>query len=328
MAGAALVLVWLGAAAPDARARTALETWAKEKQYALEAPAAEPADTGEAARALADRCDRDLDQARDQLNAGDDAGARRTLAAVEQTLRDHPELPQAAWLMAERCRLEGSIAQRAGQDPTLWLERADVLEGPRAPAFGETARAPAEGSVAVAVVVHGARAHETYWDGVKAGDRLSAARGEHHLAIVRGKRVAWSGWVSTLTEAKYDVWVPDAAPCSAEDLEGASFASDTEARAPSGVRCGAWGVAAPGARRGTLRVALCREATCEPASTWAYEVFSASSGVPEKKRFPAWAAWTLGGVGVAAAASLILWQAGAFDKTGSSQRVVFDGRGL
>jgi hypothetical protein len=325
--GAALVLVWLGAEPLEGRIKTAIDAWAAEKHYVLEAPAVEPLDTGEAARTVAERCDHDLDLARDQLNAGDHTGARRTLAGVEQTLRDHPELLQASWLMAERWRLEASIAHRGGEDPTRWLERAEAIEGARAAAFGETARAPAEGSVSVDVVVHGARAHETYWDGVRAEDRFSTAKGEHHLAIVRGKRLAWSGWVSALAAAKLDVWVPDASPCSSEDLDGARFASETDVAAPGGVRCVAWAVAAPGRQRGTLRIARCLHATCEPASTWAYEVFSPGA-VAEKKGFPKWAAWTAAGVGVAAAASFILWQTGAFDRSGPSQRVVYDGRGL
>src|SRR5438045_9746880 len=123
--GAALVLVWLGADPPEGRIKTALDAWAAEKHYVLEAPALEPLDTGEGARAIADRCDHDLDLARDELNAGDDTAARRTLAGVEQTLRDHSELPQASWLMAARCRLEASIARRARADATRWIKAAD-----------------------------------------------------------------------------------------------------------------------------------------------------------------------------------------------------------
>ncbi len=327
MAGAAtLVLVWLGAGEPGGRTKTALDAWAAERHYVLEAPAVEPPDTGEAARTIADRCDHDLDLARDQINAGDDAGARRTLAGVEQTLRDHTELAEGAWLMAERCRLEGSIAARSGGDGAPWQERADVLEGPRAAAFGETGGRSPIAQVSVAIVVHGARAHETYWDGVRQGDRFSTAKGEHHLAIVRGARIAWSGWVSTLAEARLDIWVPGAPPCSVEDVAGVGFGSDADVAAP-GVRCAAWAVAAPGSQRGTIRMALCNHETCEPPSTWAYEIFS-SGAVAENKKFPTWAAWTVAGVGVAAAASLILWQAGAFDRAGPSQRVVYDGRGL
>src|SRR5260370_24811355 len=207
MAGAAtLVLVWLGAGEPRGPTKTARDAWAAERHYVLEAPAVEPPDTGEAARTIADRCDHDLDLARDQINAGDDAGARRTLAGVEQTLRDHTELAEGAWLMAERCRLEGSIAARSGGDGAPWQERPGVLEGPRAAACGETAGRSPIAPTSVAIVVHGARAHETYWDGVRQGDRFSTAKGEHHLAIVRGARIAGSGWGRTRAEARVDMW--------------------------------------------------------------------------------------------------------------------------
>jgi hypothetical protein len=339
MAGlATLALVWLGAQKPEGRVKAALDEWAAAHGVMLEAPRAEPSDDGEAARALAERCDRDLDQARDQANGGDDGAARQTLARLEQTLRDHAELLQASWLMAERYRLEAQIASRSSESADRWQERADVLEGERAASFGddpgksptgEARRAPAPiAKVPVVVTVHGARKHETYWDGTKTEDQVSVARGEHHLAIVRGKRVVWTGWVSVLLPAALDVWIPDAPPCSLEDFEGAAF-TEAEARVPKGVRCGAWVAAAPGPKRGTIRAAICERETCRRPSTWAYEVFAPAAHAPDaKKGLPIWATWTLAGVGVAAAASVILWQAGAFDRKEAPQRVVYDGTNL
>jgi hypothetical protein len=125
-----------------------------------------------------------------------------------------------------------------------------------------------------------------------------------------------------------DVWIADAPPCTAQDLEGAMFAANGEARAPAGARCPAWAVAGPGERRGTLRAALCELAACQPASTWAYEVFTPAANAETKKGFPAWATWTIAGVGVATAASLILWRTGAFDRSEPSKRVIYDGSGL
>src|SRR5262245_24734961 len=271
---ATLTLVWLGAQKPEGRVKAALDEWAAAQAVALEAPRAEPSDDGEGARALAERCDRDLDQARDQVNAGDDGAARQTLARVEQTLRDHPELLQASWLMAERYRLEGQIASRSSENADRWQERADVLEGERAASFGEGRRAPEPlAKVPVVVAVHGARKHETYWDGAKTEDQASVAPGEHHLAIVRGKRVAWTGWVSVLLPATLDIWIPDAPPCSLEDFDGAAF-TETEVRVAKGVRCGGWVAAAPGPKRGTIRAAICERETCRRPSTWAYDVFA------------------------------------------------------
>jgi hypothetical protein len=327
---ATLAVVWLGAERPEGKAKEALDAWAAARNYAIESPRAEPDDGGAASRAVAARCEEKLEQARDQLNAGDDGAAKQSLSSLEQTLRDHPELLQASWLMAERYRIEAQLAPRAGESAASWQGLADVLEGRRAAAFGDARRAPEElAPVPVTIAVHGSRGHDTYWDGVKSDDRFSTAKGEHHLVIVRGKRVAWSGWVSALLATNLDVWIADAPPCSAEDLEGAVFSGANDVRVPDGVRCGAWAVAGPGAQRGTIRAALCERTTCQPVSTWAYEIFAASpSADTTKKGFPAWATWTIAGVGVAAVTSLILLQSGVFDRPEPKRTVTYDGSGL
>ena len=64
MAGAAaLVLVWLRKQKPEGRVKEALDTWAAARDLAIEAPRAEPADRGVAADAIAEQCDRGLDEA-------------------------------------------------------------------------------------------------------------------------------------------------------------------------------------------------------------------------------------------------------------------------
>jgi hypothetical protein len=328
---ATLVVVWLGAEKPEGRMRAALDDWAAAQGAKLESPRADPSDGGAGPQAIAEQCDRGIEEARDQFNAGDDGGARRTLARLEQTLRDHPEIVQASWLMAERYRLEAQVATRLGENADRWHDAADVLEGSRAPAFGEPSRnATPTVQVMAGVAVRGARTHETYWDGVRTRDQFSTPRGEHHLAIVRGKRVAWSGWVSALVQTTFDVWIPDAPPCSVEDFEGTAFAGESVVTVPKGVRCGAWMVASPGQARGTLRAARCQEDGCQPASTWAYEILApvGQPKAPSGKGLPAWATWTLAGVGFAAATSLIMWRTGAFDRTEPAPKVGYDGRGL
>jgi hypothetical protein len=328
---ATLVVVWLGAEKPEGRMRAALDTWAAAQGAKLESPRADTSEGGAGSLAIAEQCDRGIDEARDQLNAGDDGGARRTLARLEQALRDHPEVVQASWLMAERYRLEAQIATRLGENADRWHDAADALEGSRAPAFGEASHTvtPAV-EVSTGVAVHGARTHETYWDGVRTRDQFSTARGEHHLAIVRGKHVAWSGWVSALVPTTFDVWIPDALPCSVEDFAGTSFAAETLVTVPKGVRCGAWIVASAGRIRGTIRAARCQEDACQPASTWAYEILApvGQPSPPLGKGLPAWATWTLAGLGFAAATSVIMWRTGAFDRTEPAPKVGYDGSGL
>ena len=46
-----------------------------------------------------------------------------------------------------------------------------------------------------------------------------------------------------------------------------------------------------------------------------------------KSWLPPWAAWTLAGVGAAAATSIVLWRAGVFDAAPES-KVIYDGKNL
>ena len=217
---ATLTLVWLGAQKPEGRAKVALDAWAESQGAKLEEPRSTPPENIEKSVTLAAQCDQALDRARDHSNSGDAEAARQTLRQLEQTLRDHPELLQAAWLMAERYRLEAQIAahgtnptaESSADDAQAWDRRADILEGQRATAFGARPRATkAADSVTVTLAVHGARRYEVLWDGVSATDRIASLAGEHHVVIRRGGRAAWSGWISALASGTFDVWVPDAA---------------------------------------------------------------------------------------------------------------------
>src|SRR5689334_11985286 len=98
---ATLTLVWLGVQKPDAAATATLERWARDHDVKLEEPRAPSAAAEEGQASLAERCELWLEQARDQLQAGDDEAAQGWLARLDQQLRQHPELLQASWFMAE-----------------------------------------------------------------------------------------------------------------------------------------------------------------------------------------------------------------------------------
>jgi hypothetical protein len=328
---ATLTLVWLGAQGPDPAASATLTRWAQNHDAKLEAPRALPALEVEGSNALAESCETWLAQARDQLQAGDDGAAQDLLNRLDQHLRQHPGLLQASWFMAERYRLQARLSRRASADEARRFERlAEVTEGARAPAFGEPAATrEAIAKVRVELVVHGARRHEVYWDGSPSADQLDTAPGEHHLLVYRGARVAWAGWVNAMTSGKIDVWAPDAAACSAEDFEGVALDSKSLVRVPPGVRCSAWIAVAPSDRPGALVIALCASDRCEGASSLGEPV--ATGPVPSERAaqgpLPPWAAWTLAGVGVAAATSIVLWRAGVFDPARES-KVIYDGSNL
>jgi hypothetical protein len=279
------------------------------------------------------QCETLLEQARDQLQAGDEATAEGLLAQLDQTLRAHPELLQAGWLMAERHRAEARLARRTSPDRAIAVDRrADVIEGTRATAFGEpgaaTQASPAK--IQVELVVHGARRHEIDWDGAPARDAISTLPGEHHLVVRRGTRVAWAGWVSALTSGKIDVWVPDAAACSAEDFEQVALDPTMRVNLPSDVKCGSWLAASLGPRPGTLWLTQCRADRCQPATLFSDAL--TQPAVPDEQTtqkafLPAWAAWTLAGAGVVAATSIVLWRVGVFD-TARESKVIYDGTNL
>lgn len=329
---ATLTLVWLGARQPDPATSAALAAWAEANAVRLEGPRHElPTETDRDA-SIAGRCETLLEQARDQLQAGDESSASALLAELDQTLRAHPELLQAGWLMAERYRAEARLLRSTSPDrAAAWGQRADIIEGTRAPAFGETATPPTSAAkIRVELVVHGARRHDIAWDGALSSDDISTLPGEHHLLVLRGDRVAWAGWVSVLAPGKIDVWVPDAPACSVGDFEGVAVDTGMRVSVPPDVKCGSWLAASPGPRPGTLSLARCRADQCESSNLLSGALAQvAAPGEPaDKKGFlPAWAAWTLAGAGVVAATSIILWRTGAFD-TAPVSKVVYDGTNL
>jgi len=331
---AAIALVWLGAQQPDARAKALLDGWAARHGVQLEAPAPELA-PAESAQALGQRGEQMLEQARDQVTAGDDGAARQILARLDQTLRENTDLLESSWLMAEQYRLEAQIARSRGDGRAAsWDARADGLEGPRAPAFGESGEPrPAPPRIAVNVTVHGARRFEVYWDAVRVGNRVDTTYGEHHLVVFRGRQIGWSGWVSTFTGGAIDVWVRDAAPCSAEDLAGASGSAvlrdDGGSTVAAGVRCERWAMAGNGLAPDSVRIAFCHHDECGSFETEAPPREAVAAARPAEARgLPAWAWWALGGAGAALATSVVLWRAGVFDRAEPATKVVYDGSRL
>jgi hypothetical protein len=330
---ATLTLVWLGAQKPNAAASAALQRFARERGVQMGEPHRDTAPERTASVSIAERCEGWLEQARDQLQAGDEEAARALLAQLEQGLRQHPELLQASWLMAEGYRLQARIARRSAPDQALRLEQlAEVTEEPRAPAFGEPSGSArtVSAKVRVTLVIRGARRPDIYWDGAPSGRDFSTAAGEHHLLVFRGARIGWAGWVTAVAPGPIDVWVPDAPPCSTEDFEGVSLDRTARVSVPSGVKCASWAAAGPGPPPFAVSIALCQFDRCQPSATLSdalAEATASNEGAGARSFLPSWAVWTLAGAGVVAATSIGLWQAGVFDTT-RQPKVFYDGSGL
>src|SRR5579871_2896 len=132
----ATTLVWLSPQGAGDAQRRALDAWALERGLRLEPPVeGRTRPLPAAGPDVADAVEVQLDAARDALTAREGAGVERAVDTAESTLRAHPELPQAAWLMAELERVRALRALRvAPADPAaadLAWARATALDGGR-----------------------------------------------------------------------------------------------------------------------------------------------------------------------------------------------------
>jgi hypothetical protein len=325
----AMVVLWLGSDAQLAERRADIDAWAHARQLHAELlrPSAESYDA-----ALANEVESLLEEARTLPAA---PGTPDALQRAETLLLEHPELPQAAWLLAERYAIEAHAL--AASDEANAARRAELggraleLEGARAVAAGATpwpTRAAAQPRVPAP---SGARPHDrVFIDAVALqtdGAPVLLAPGRHHARVARGALPVWSGWI-TLGPGRVEPLPDPAPPCSALDLADVDAGSAAPAPAP-GVRCGRWAVARP-SLRGGVDVAECAGSHCE---VWQRAGVVRSDGVagaleavaPERDGWPAWATWSLVGAGALAVTGVVLWQVGAFERDAPSTEFVFTG---
>lgn len=313
---AAWVLLWLGSSASEASHQPELDSWATARWVELAPPAPDSPAGLAYDDALAAKLEDLLDQARLAASSLDDATARERLAEIDRTLRVHPALPQAAWLMAEALQLGAGVAARTapGERDAL-LARARALEGPRAPAFGEAPEAKTEATPLWFSVGAARSSDALYVDGARVGRRFEALPGEHHVRVVRRERVVWAAWVPMTKAGELGLALPAPIPCSRDDLDGVALRGEKVA-VPGRVGCARWAVARP-SPRGGIEIASCRGSQCGPLLVWKRHYGAIYSGPPQPEPepgFPAWATWTLIGAGAAALTAGVLWQAGAFDE--------------
>jgi hypothetical protein len=327
-------VVWLAAdssaSGDPAASDEALAAWARSHGVTL-APVADTEPEGVPIDwTAADAVEAELARVRDALAGLDFDAAERALARAQATLKEHPELPQAAWLRAEvdrgwaaRWTREGDVDRAA----RAW-QRAAGLDGGRSAGLGETAAEGARGVAATIVLEGRARGSTLRLDGetIEPG-HVTRSEGEHALAIVTpGGRVTWAGWVGIAEGTVVRVRAPEAPACSREDVMDAALA-DGGVRA-SGVRCRSW-LAVVGAGAGAVRVARCHAGSCG-----AFEeerVHQAAAQVAEKPRagglWPKWATWVIAGALVVGASFAVAAGAGAFHTT-TTQETKFVNGGL
>jgi hypothetical protein len=352
---ATATLVWISPQPPDAAQTDALSSWARSRGVTLVAPRDERPPAIPVDASLADPVEDLLERARDAIVARDGEGVDRATAAADALLRAHPELPQAAWLMAEVERTRATRSRRIEPaDPEAaaraW-ERAAALDGGRVPGIGEVDAPahPAEATVSFDVP----EADEASLDGRPLPAPSSAApatrtvttrAGLHALVVASDGAPVWAGWIEVAAgSSTLSIGAPAPVPCSSADFAGAllsaraavppEVAIQTGTLDVAHVSCEAWVAVSSGRRPDTLRIARCVRDRCGPATDWPEPpawtrvpsaAAPAEAGHPARP-WPAWATWALAGAGVALAAGIAVVASGALQSAPTDTRFVTGG---
>ena len=286
--------------------------------------------------------EKELERAREAISANDADTAERALARVEGLLREHPELPQAAWLRAEVERTWSARWLRVeprddGRARVAW-ENAQALDGGRVPGIGETSFPPRP-VLKTTIVVQGELGSRLalWFDGVPLGPgekdarravyRVEVAPAEHHVLATSDGRVVFASWVAIAgRDPTARVIVSEVGACGRDRFADVRHAGGQ--LQADGVTCPRWIAAVPGDKRGSVLVARCERDACGPLLEWRVERLPAY-GPPQPHRnlagWPSWATWTLAGIGAATATTMALNATGVFEARPVEPRFVVGG---
>jgi hypothetical protein len=333
-----IVVLWLGQGAERTAHDAEIQRWAAahELRAMPPHPARGPAYDPRAIESIEGW----LDEARTTTGG---SGASEALERARALLAAHPELPQAAWLLAESYAMEAHARAARGEANArgeALVELARSLEGPRAaPAAGapappsvatpEVARPP---NAAVRLRLSGARPNDrVLLDGAELGaaEARMITPGRHQVQLARARRSVWATWADVDATGALALSDPTL-PCSEIDLADVTPAADGPRPAP-GVACEHWAAARPGTFGG-VEVSLCEASRCarwEASPAWRGPSTAFAAAAPgvsdEARRWPGWLTWGLVGIGAGAITGVILWQAGAFDRSAQATEYVFTG---
>jgi hypothetical protein len=303
--------------------RSALDEFSRRKHLSLGAPAPTPRTPYPAYRhELVLDLEGRLDEARTLASSLDEDHALELLGAIERDLSAHPELPQAAWLLAEHHRIAADVRRAApeGAPAAEQLDRqAHALEGARAAAFGtEPGLAPASDTVRVVVRDLDPR-DSLEIDGVTGKNDRSLEPGVHQARVLRGGELAFAGWATLTVSGEVALGVRPLVPCSSEDL-GSVLLRGRVVSGTSGVRCPRFVIARREADQ--LEVADCTGSACSPFTPLKEPRSSSIGGLSP------WAFAALTTTGVVAAMLLTTWAAGGFQREQPPDKTVFVYGGL
>jgi len=311
------VLVWLSASSVLPTFRADLEAFAHSRLLRLEAPRENAASFRASAYApdAVAQIEASLEEARNAAASLEQSRALGALERAERVLREHPELPQSAWLMAEileqSAEIENATPDGAASASAL-RKRAAALEGPRAAPFSDRA-AESEGPEpdALRVSVEGLEPGDALeWDGRQTPSPLLCAAGDHHARVLRGGRLLWAGWSTLFAEQpSVRLPVPETVACSTDDIGRGHFTAG-RAVAAAHARCASYVLAR--AREGGIEAALCEREQCGKVVVWEHPHASAAPAAATKKTI--WPYALAASAGALAITGIALWQAGVFDR--------------
>jgi hypothetical protein len=330
-ADAVATIAWIAPGPADAEQARTLASWGRARGVRLVPPREDRAPALAVDPKVADDVDALLDRARDALAARDADAVDRSLGAAESTLRAHPELPQAAWLMAEVERVRALRLRRlapvdADAAEKAW-ERAEAIDGGRVAGVGEQSGTAHPAPATIALDVAPAAAGR-WLDGVEAsGGALATHAGLHTLVVTWEGAPVWAAWLDTPAgSSAVHVVAPAAPPCSADDVRHARVTGDV--LDATGVRCPSWVAAAPSPEG--VRVAVCEQDRCGPLLPWRAPVaWTWTPGTAEPGsggRWPAWATWGIVGTAAAVVTVGVIAAAGGFKGSTNETQFVSGGR--
>ncbi len=330
------VLVWLSVSAITPAFRADLAGFAQTRLLRLEAPRENAAAFRAGAAYAPDvvaQIEVLLEEARNATASLEQSRALSALEHAERLLRDHPELPQAAWLMAEQLELTAEVESTApdGASASVALrKRAAVLEGPRATPFSDHAASAApEAPAPHALSADGPEPGDRLeWDGVLSGVELSAAAGEHHVRVSRNDRLLWAGWITVgESELRVRLPVPETPACSPDDI-GAGHFEGGRAIPAAHARCESY-VLARARAGGGIDAALCERAVCGKIVIFQATPPGATTATTATAEhgWPRWATYGAIAAGVVTT-GIVLWRVGVFDRPAArtTQTLIYMGQ--
>jgi hypothetical protein len=318
-------LVWLDTQKHGEAASAELAAWARSRGVTLTGPSDDSRRTLAYPESVAAQIEAELTRAREATTALDAEGADRSLERAESTLLAHPELPQAAFLLAEVLRARAARASTvAPKDPELALaslREARGLDGGRKAALGEEEGPPPE---LVSVEITAPESGELHVDGVprsRSAGKTELSRGRHHVVLMAFGRAVWASWVTATPDARIEA--PEVrTPCSRQDFDGVGLRG-AHVSAPK-TTCGDWVAASHHDQ--ALFVARCSQSTCGPLIEWRVRLPVAPL-VPryQDHSIPSWIGWSSAGVLAVVATSIALVASGAFETAPQTTRFSYGG---